>query len=68
MKSTVAILALALPIYAQDGFGRPTILRNVGIDQRLGASIPLDLEFTNEDGRVIPLRRFTGKPLLLARC
>jgi protein SCO1/2 len=43
------------------------ILREVGIDQKLDDQIPLDLEFTDEDGRAVRLGDFFGKrPVVLA--
>lgn len=48
--------------------GQPTpILRQVGIDQKLDAQIPLDLVFRDEQGRAVSLREYFGeKPVLLA--
>jgi len=45
----------------------PPGLRDVGIDQRLDARIPLDLKFVDESGRPVRLGDyFAGKPVLLA--
>jgi protein SCO1/2 len=45
---------------------RPELLRDVGLDQRLGGSIPLDLTFHDEHGRPVALRQFFGqKPVIL---
>jgi len=48
--------------------GQPApILRQVGIDQKLNAQIPLDLVFRDEQGRAVPLREYFGeKPVILA--
>ncbi len=48
--------------------GQPApILREVGIDQKLDAQIPLDLVFRDEQGRAISLREYFGeKPVILA--
>jgi protein SCO1/2 len=44
----------------------PPQLREVGIDQRLDAQLPLDLVFRDEEGRPVALRRyFTGRPVIL---
>jgi protein SCO1 len=45
----------------------PEPLRGVGIDQKLGSSLPLDVEFRDEAGRTVPLRKFfeANKPVLL---
>jgi protein SCO1/2 len=45
---------------------RPAALRNVGIDQKMGAQLPLDLPFTDESGRPVTLRQYFGKPVILA--
>ena len=48
--------------------GMPDALKTVGIEQRLGESLPLDAEFKNEDGRVVKLGDYFGKgrPVVLA--
>jgi protein SCO1 len=44
----------------------PALLRDVGLDQRLGDSIPLDLTFRDERGHSVSLRQFFGqKPVIL---
>lgn len=46
--------------------GRPDLLREVGLDQRLNEQLPLDLAFRDEAGRSVELRRFFGKrPVIL---
>jgi protein SCO1/2 len=74
---SLAILALARPVLAQSGAfltgplaangeTRPEILKDVGIDQKLGAQFPLDAVFTNEDGKPVALRSVMGKrPVVL---
>lgn len=45
---------------------RPAILEKVGIDQRLGQQVPLDLNFIDEDGKAVQLRQYFGsKPVIL---
>jgi protein SCO1 len=45
---------------------RPELLKQVGIDQKLNQSIPLDLTFRDEDGRTVALGQFFGqKPVIL---
>ncbi len=45
----------------------PTELENVGIDENLGAQLPLDAEFKDENGRSVTLRSYlqAGRPVLL---
>lgn len=38
----------------------------VGVDEKLGAVIPLDLKFKNSDGKVVLLKDIINKPTLLA--
>ncbi|MGD1092746.1 MAG: SCO family protein [Bryobacteraceae bacterium] len=42
------------------------LLRAVGINQKMGAQIPLDLPFVDESGRDVTLRQYFGKPVILA--
>jgi len=45
---------------------RPALLRDVGLDQKLGNAIPLDLTFRDEHGSPVQLRHFFGeKPVVL---
>lgn len=45
---------------------RPELLREVGLDQKLGSSIPLDLTFRDEHGHPLALRQFFGqRPVIL---
>lgn len=45
----------------------PEILKHVGVEQKIGASLPLDLEFYDETGSVVELGSFLGdKPAILA--
>jgi protein SCO1/2 len=47
--------------------GLPTVLKNVGIDQRLDEQIPLDAVFKDEQGRDVRLGQFfKGKPVVLS--
>ncbi len=61
--------AFALPAVAQDSLpqnGRPQLLRDVGIDQKLNEQVPLDLHFRDEMDRTVALREyFSGKPVIL---
>jgi protein SCO1 len=46
---------------------RPPALRDVGIDQRLDAQVPLDLVFRDESGQPVELGRYFGsKPVILS--
>jgi protein SCO1 len=56
----------ATRVEAQTTYGRPALLRNVGINQKMGAQLPLDVPFTDDQGRAVTLREYTGKPIVLA--
>ncbi|MGA8103476.1 MAG: SCO family protein [Candidatus Acidiferrales bacterium] len=46
---------------------RPELLKDVGIDQKLGNQAPLNAEFRDEKGQTVPLGQyFHGKPVILA--
>jgi protein SCO1/2 len=77
----VTLAALAHPAAARGGSGAlspaspgpaadaaPQILRDVGIDQRLGESVPLDLAFRDETGSSVRLAEYfaLGKPVVLS--
>jgi protein SCO1 len=71
--AAVAFLALASGTAAQlasdpmQSVGvRPELLKQVGIDQKLNESIPLDLTFRDENGAPVELAQFFGqKPVIL---
>ena len=47
--------------------GKPKLLENVGIDQRLNEQVPLDLTFRDEDGKTVRLGDYFGqKPVVLS--
>ncbi len=64
-------LPLCLPGQAQDVTPeqdtRPPLLREVGIDQKLSAQVPLDLNFRDESGHAVTLGEYFGKkPVVMA--
>jgi protein SCO1/2 len=70
LRSTLFVLLVAsLPLRAQilDSNAQPAILREVGIDQKLNAQLPLELMFRDESGQTVPLQQYFGaKPVILA--
>lgn len=44
----------------------PAILKNVGIDQKMNAQVPVDIPFLDEYGRPVQLKDYLGKPVILA--
>ncbi len=48
--------------------GLPSVLHDIGIEQRLGEPLPLQAEFKDEDGNSVALGKYfgNGKPVVLA--
>ncbi len=64
---TFVFLAFAYNACAQVQTGwRPAIFQRVGIDQKMGAQIPIDRPFFDESGQTVTLQRYLGKPVVLA--
>ena len=60
------LLAGAGPVRAQDGGPDDQILAKVGVDQRMGEQVPLDLAFHDEAGKTMSLGSYFGaKPVIL---
>ncbi|HLY61118.1 MAG TPA: SCO family protein [Terriglobia bacterium] len=56
-----------LPAGAENQNEKPSLLRSVGIDQKLNEQLPLDLTFRDETGSTVQLGEFFGdKPVILA--
>lgn len=66
----VGLLALGLflpvPAAAQTTDYLRRELAGVGVDEKLGAQVPLDVEFLDETGRTVSLRKWSGRPILLS--
>ena len=55
----------ASPLLAHDD--RPLALRSVDLEQKLGAQVPMDLEFRDEAGRTVSLKEYFGRrPVILS--
>lgn len=60
-------LLSGLPTRAENQNEKPSLLRNVGIDQKLNEQLPLDLNFRDETGKTVRLGDYFGnKPVILA--
>jgi protein SCO1/2 len=56
----------AQDLFVQNPGGKPEVLKNVGLDQKLNAQVPLDLTFKDEHGATVSLRQLLqGKPAIL---
>jgi protein SCO1 len=78
IERAVALVALGLAFLpapsqaqlqgpVQDIGVRPSLLKEVGIDQKLNQSIPLNLEFRDEHGKPVQLGEYFGqKPVILS--
>lgn len=72
MKNILKLLLFSLfftfnSAQAQLNQGRPAILEEIGVDEKLGNTIPMDLVFTNSYGEDVRLGDLfeSGKPVLL---
>lgn len=78
IRTLLAVAALTVGAAAQQGMRsaedmrqtntRPRVLEKVGIDQRLGEFVPLDLKFKDEQGREVQLGQYfhQKRPVVLA--
>jgi protein SCO1/2 len=58
--------ALAQDFFVQNPGGKPEVLKNVGLDQKLNAQVPLDLTFRDEHGATVTLGQLLQqKPAIL---
>jgi protein SCO1/2 len=56
-----------MPAASQPGMPDPNVFEEVGIDQKLGGQIPLDLRFRNEKGEIVTLTDYFGsKPVIVS--
>jgi protein SCO1 len=56
----------AQDLFVQNPGGKPEVLKNVGLDQKLNAQVPLDLTFKDEHGGSVTLGQLLqGKPAIL---
>ena len=66
---TVSLLLITLAMSARWGVAQttnPSILNDVGIDQKLDVQVPADLTFTDENGVTVQLGQYYGKrPMIL---
>lgn len=53
---------------ASEPTGLPTALKTIGIEQKLGAQLPLDVQFKDETGKMVTLGSLfsSGKPVVIA--
>jgi len=59
------IFSSAAPLFAHDD--RPVALRSVDLEQKLGAEVPLDVEFRDEAGKAVSLKKYFGRrPVILS--
>jgi protein SCO1/2 len=59
-------LAIFFPYKTNAHEEQPTDLKGIGIDQKLGHYVPLDLTFNDENGHKVSLRRLIHEPTILA--
>ena len=65
MKNTLQILLMvSVFLCFNNAFGQlnqhpPEVLNQIGVDEKLGDTVPLDLEFVTSDGKTVLLRERT---------
>ncbi|UCF36049.1 MAG: SCO family protein [Acidobacteriota bacterium] len=66
MTSLLISVALIGPVQGQEAAKQPEALENVGLDQKLGSQVPLNLNFLDESGAPVTLGDYFGeKPVIL---
>ena len=64
--AVLGLVVCGVPARAQSANERPTILRDIGFDQKLGDRIPLDTPFRDETGKSVRLSDYFGrKPVVM---
>ena len=67
LTASCLLLTLCLVHLAHAHDDRPLALRNVDLEQKLGAQLPLDAGFRDETGRTVKLKDYFGRrPVILA--
>jgi protein SCO1/2 len=73
ITSSIALALFSTPVQAQlqgpvqDIGVRPDLLKDVGVDQKLDQSIPLNVTFRDEHGKPVQLAQYFGqKPVILS--
>jgi len=63
----LSVLFFAEISAAQLNRGKPAVLDSVGVDEKLGQQVPLDVTFSNSDGKQITIGEILedGKPVLI---
>ncbi|MBJ6724028.1 SCO family protein [Geomesophilobacter sediminis] len=63
---SAALISVFAPLEAAGHDPQDTVLEQVGVDERAGQALPLDLVFLDAQGKRFELRQlFSGKPVLL---
>lgn len=67
MRRALLVLLAAASVAGADPSARPAPLQEIGFDQRLGETLPLDIRLRDEQGRDVVLRDlFRGRPVVLS--
>jgi protein SCO1/2 len=67
LAALAAVILAGGTVHAQPRPMATRVFNEVGIEQRLGEQVPLDLTFTDEQGRKAPLATYFGaKPVILS--
>jgi protein SCO1/2 len=65
LRAPILIIAMAAAVYAEQSL--PPMLEGVGVDEKIGRAVDLDLTFIGENGYPVALRKFfkPGRPVIL---
>jgi len=64
---SLMVLLVVFPLRLQAHTTEDEVLHNIGVDEKLNGRLPLDLSFTDLDGKPVRLGKyFTGEPVVLS--
>src|SRR6266498_4570178 len=64
---SLLVLLAVFPFRSQAHTAEDEVLHNIGVDEKLNDRLPLDLSFTDLDGKPVRLGKyFTGEPVVLS--
>lgn len=69
LLASLLLLSRMTTAHAQglNASNQPEVLKKIGIEQKLGEQVPLDLEFRDEAGHMVPLQQYFGEnPVILS--
>lgn len=70
LLTLILFTSAATPLYGRNDHPihdpQDEIMEQIGVDEKLGRQIPLDIEFTDQDGKAVKIKEyFSGEPVIL---